>query len=88
MSERLTGDNQKIAAQFINGALWAEIKRCLLSRRPPVADVKDDIHIAAAKGHVRSGYEAAIEEVEKMPFEQDTAPESAFARPAVSITAD
>lgn len=80
---------QKAAGEFLNGLLWPEIKRCLLARRPKAADVKDNRTVAAAKGHCRSAFESAIEEIEKLPFEHD--PDGiprAFDRPAVTITED
>lgn len=80
--------NQKAAGDFLNGTLWADFKRCLMARRPLEADVNDDVHIAAAKGHKRAGYEKAIEELEKLPFEFKPTPADPFSRPAVSITED
>lgn len=80
--------NQKAAADLLNGMVWQDIKRCLLDRRPPAPDAKDPSHIAAARGHQRAGFEAAIEAIEKLPFEFNEEPQSPFARPAVSITAD
>ncbi len=80
--------NQRIAGEFLNGLLWANMKQCLLARYPENADVKDDVHVAAAKGHVRAGYGKAIEELEKLPLESDETPAGAFERPAVTITED
>jgi len=79
---------QKLAGEFLNGPLWQEIKRCLIARRPETAHVKDEIHVASAKGHVRAGYELTIAEIEKLPFEHAENATSAFERPAVTITED
>jgi len=84
----LQKSNQKAAGEFLNGVLWADFKRCLLARRPPMPDAKDPSHIAAARGHQRAGFEQAIEAIEKLPFEFSEEPVSPFARPAVAITAD
>jgi len=80
--------NQKAAGEFLHGVLWADLKRCLLARRPPKPDAKDDIHIAAAKGHARAGFESAIEAIETLPFEYAVEPTNPFSRPAVAITED
>ncbi len=84
----LQPSNQKAAGDFLNGTLWQDIKRCLLARRPPEADVTDDIHVAAAKGHKRAGFEKAIEQIEKIPFEFDKEQANPFSRPAVAFTED
>jgi hypothetical protein len=60
----------------------------LLARRPLHPDDKDDVHVAAAKGHKRAGYEKAIEEIEKLPFEYVSEQKDPFSRPAVAITED
>lgn len=80
--------NQKPAGDLLNGVLWQDMKRCLLARRPPPPEAKDEPHIAAAKGHKRAGFEAAIEEIEKLPFEFSPDQKSPFSRPAVAITED
>lgn len=80
--------NQKAAGEFLHGILWADLKRCLLARRPVKPDAKDDIHVAAAKGHARAGFESAIEAIETLPFEFPAEQASPFARPAVAITED
>lgn len=84
----LQPSNQKAAGDFLNGPLWQDFKRCMLARRPPEADVKDDVHVAAAKGHKRAGFEKAIEEIEKLPFEYAKDQSNPFGRPAVAITED
>ena len=38
------------AGKFIRSPVWADIKRAMLVRRPPAADVEDQPHVAAAKG--------------------------------------
>jgi hypothetical protein len=80
--------NQKAAGEFLNGPLWADFKRCLLDRRPPTPDAKEPSHTAAARGHQRAGFEAAIEAMERIPFEFPEEQRSPFARPAVAITED
>lgn len=80
--------NQKAAAAFINSQLWIDIRRALIARRPEAADVKDESHIAAAKGHKRAAWDELISTFEKMPFEVDEAVQDPFARPAVMHTAD
>lgn len=80
--------NQKAAGELLNGILWADMKKCLLARRPEAADVKDPSHIAAAKGHARAAYEKCIEEIEKLPFDFPEEKRDAFDRPAISITKD
>lgn len=80
--------NQKPAADFLNGPVWQDIRRCLFERCPPHPDAKDEPHVAAAKGHQRAGAEYIITTIEKLPFEFVEPPPSPFERPAVSITAD
>lgn len=80
--------NQKAAGDFLNGPLWADMKRCLYARRPPTPATKDPTHVAAAQGHQRAGYEACIEMIERIPFEFETEQQSPFARAAVAITED
>jgi hypothetical protein len=84
----LSSDNQKLAGDFVNGLLWKEIKRVLFEREPESPSVKDEVHVAAAIGHKRAGYELAIAELEKIPFEHADEVPSPFDRPAVSITED
>ena len=84
----LNNANKKAAGDFLNGVLWKDLKRCLEERRPPHPDAKDDIHVAAAKGHKRAGFEEAVAAIEKLPFEYSQDQENPFSRPAVSITED
>ena len=84
----LSPSNQKLAADFINGLLWQDIERCLLARRPARADTADPTHVAAAKGHVRAGYELALEELRKLPIEEEPKAINPMAIPAVSIIED
>ncbi len=84
----LQPSNQKAAGDFLNGTLWQDFKRCLLARRPPAPDASDEIHVAAAKGHARAGFEKAMEQFEKIPFEFSKEPPNPFQRPAVAITDD
>lgn len=80
--------NQKPAGDLLNGVLWADMKRCLMDRRPHPPEANDEPHIAAAKGHKRAGFEAAIDVIEKLPFEFNPDQKDPFSRPAVRITED
>lgn len=80
--------NRKAAAEFVSGPLWAEFKRCLGQRAPLKPDVTDPSHVAAAKGHQKTGYDKAIEEIEKIPFEFEEKGADPMQRPAVTITED
>lgn len=83
-SPYLSQGNHKLVAAFLLSPLWVDIKSCLLERRPPAAIATDDIHVAAAKGHIRNGFELTIAELEKLPLEHDTsAIPSPFERPAL-----
>lgn len=84
----LLSPHQKALAEFINGQLWAEIKSCLKDRAPEKPDVKDESHVAAAKGHKRTAFEEAIEAIESLPFEHDETKTSPMMRPAVAYTED
>lgn len=84
----LLPSEQQALAAFVNGELWPRIKICLADRGPEAPDVKDPSHIAAAKGHQRAAFEAAIKAIESLPFEIDETPRSPFERPAVAFTAD
>lgn len=84
----LQPSNQKSAGELLNGVLWADMKKCLLLRRPEPADVKDPSHVAAAKGHARAAYEKCIEDFEKLPFEHPEEKKDVFDRPAVAFTED
>lgn len=80
--------HQAALAEFINGQLWSEVKLCLKDRGPEQPNVKDESHVAAAKGHQRAAAEATIDAIEKLAFEIDETPRSPFERPAVAITED
>lgn len=80
---QLLPPHQKALAEFINGQLWADIKLCLAEREPEHPDVKDQSHIAAGKGHQRTGFSKAIEAIEKLPFETPQQPNDPFNRPAL-----
>ena len=80
--------NLSPAANFINSPLWADIKRCLAEREPEAPVSNDPIHTAAAKGFERKGFELAIAEIEKLPFEKPTTRTDPFARPAVTAIED
>ena len=79
---------RKPAADFVNGPIWREIKRCALESRPPKADVKDPSHVAAAIGHQRAAWDDVIKAIEEIPFDFSKEQRSPFSRPAVAITKD
>lgn len=76
------------AKDFVNSSLWMDLRRCVMARRPTKPDPTDPSHVAAARGHQRAGFEAAIEAIEALPFEVDETPVDPFSRPAVAITED
>lgn len=84
----LQKDNVNPAAVFVGGPLWADIKRCLLQRKPASPLVNDSADIAAAKGHQRTGFEKAIEELEGLPFEVQTQIMNPMDRPAIQDITD
>jgi hypothetical protein len=84
----LRKENLEAAASLLNSPLWTDIKRCLLERRPDAPLAVDAIHTAAAKGFERKGYEAAITEIEKLPFDVLTERQDPFNRPAITATED
>lgn len=84
----LRRENQEAVLNFLNSPLWTDIKRCLLDRRPEPPIPADAVHTAAAKGFERKGYEAAISDIEKLPFEVPSEIQSPFNRPAVIETQD
>lgn len=81
-------DNTPLAAGFIHGPTWLDIKRCLIDRQPPAAEVTDDPNVAAAKSHQRSGFEKCIQAIEALPFENPGEASNPFDRPAITETAD
>jgi hypothetical protein len=81
-------DNLANAAALINSPLWNDIKRCLMDRRPDAAVAHDEVHTAAAKGFERKGFELAIVEIEKLPFDTPTVRVDPFDRPAITSTQD
>lgn len=79
----------KAASELLNSPLWADIKRCLMDRRPDAPEPIDKLRTMAAKGFERKGFELAIQEFEKLPYEVPPVGETApFDRPAVMETAD
>jgi len=80
--------NVEPAGSFVSGALWLDMKRALMERRPEAATTNDIPYVAAAKGHQRRGFELCIEAIESMPFEVAETAKSVFDRPAVTETAD
>lgn len=84
----LRKENLEAAASFLNSPLWTDIKRCLLERRPEAPVAADAVHVAAAKGFERKGYELALEDIEKLPFELPAERMDPFNRPAVTATED
>ena len=84
----LRRENQEAVLNFLNSPLWTDIKRCLLDRRPEPPIPADAVHTAAAKGFERKGYEMAISDIEKLPFEVLSEVQSPFNRPAIIETQD
>lgn len=84
----LRKENLEAAASFLNSPLWADIKRCLMERRPDAPVAVDAVHTAAAKGFERKGYESAMTDIEKLPFDLPTERLDPFNRPAVTATED
>ena len=84
----LRKENQEPALNLLNSPLWTDIKRCLLERRPDAPIPADPVHTAAAKGFERKGYENAIADIEKLPFEFPAESPSPFNRPAITATED
>lgn len=84
----LRKDLAEPAAAFLNSQLWQDIKRCLLARRPENPISADQPHVAAAKGFERKGFEAAIDEIEKLPFDAPVERIDPFDRPAILETKD
>lgn len=77
------------ALELLNSPLWTDIKRCLLDRRPDAPEPGDKLRTMAAKGFERKGFEFAIQQIERLPFENAPAePTAPFERPAVTETAD
>ncbi len=84
----LQKDNIPAAGNFVSGALWQDIKRVLMERRPEAPHVNDGADTAAAKGFQRKGYELCIEAMEAIPFEVPESTAQPFDRPAITETAD
>ena len=83
-SQYLSQGNHELVAAFLLSPLWTDIKICLMERRPPAGLATDDTHVAAAKGHIRNGYEMTIFELEKLPLDHDqTQQPDPFQRPAL-----
>ena len=84
MNEFLQKENLKSAADFVNGPVWADFKRCLLARKPSGANFSDEPHVAAAKGFARDAWDRVIEEIERLPRDiEEKAPDGLFDRPAI-----
>ena len=84
----LRKENLEAASTFLNSPLWSDIKRCLLERRPDAPVAIDAVHVAAAKGFERKGYEMALLDIEKLPFEVTPEVQNPCNRPAVFATED
>lgn len=84
----LRKENIEAAANLINSPLWSDLKRCLMERRPEAPVAIDLTHTAAAKGFERKGFELALEELEKLPFDKPVERVDPFNRPAVLNTED
>lgn len=85
----LSPDNLRAAALFVNSPLWADIRHCLLQRRPPEPDATEAIHTQAARGMARAGYETALDNLEKLAREvAPSDPVSPFDRPALTEIRD
>lgn len=65
----LQESNLKPAAEIVVGAVFQDMTRAAMDRRPPEADPEDQPHVAAAKGFTRKGYELALETLRKLPFD-------------------
>ena len=81
-------ENLESIANFINSPLWADIKRCLHDRRPESPVSSDPIHVAAARGFERKGYEQAISDIEVIAFDQPVTRVDPFNRPSINATED
>lgn len=77
-----------LAVNFINSPLWRDIKHCLLERRPESPQANEAVHVSAAKGFERKGYENVIELIERLPFETPPVVQNPFERPSILETAD
>ncbi len=84
----LLPSSAKTLAEFMASPLWAEIRLCMDERKPEAPDTKDPSHVAAAKGHRRTGFEEAFIKLKNLPLEFAQEQQSPFARPAVAITED
>jgi len=84
----LRKEHQESLANLLNSSLWADIKRCLQQRRPESPVSGDLVHVAAAKGFERKGYEQAISDIEILPFDQPVTRADPFDRPSVNATED
>jgi len=86
--EYLNKDNLAGADAFIHGALWLDIRRCLMAREPELADTKDSPTEAAAKAYVRKGYEQVLQLIEALPYDRPPDEQGPFSRPAITDTRD
>lgn len=84
----LRKEHQETLVNLLNSSLWADIKRCLNERRPESPVAVDAVHVAAAKGFERKGYEQAVSDIEKLPFDIPVERVDPFNRPSVNVTED
>lgn len=88
MSQYLQKENMSAALSFVNGPVWADIKRCLEERKPESPVAIDLPHVAAAKGFIRDAWEKCIAEIEKLPRDLPDSVISPFERPSILDTKD
>lgn len=69
----LAKENLPAAASFVAGGLWLDIKRALLERRPLAPASTATPSEASQQFFLRRGYEMALEELEKLPRELNSA---------------
>jgi len=73
-------DQLEPAAKFVQSLLWADFKRALKARRPSEPEPEDPPHVASARAFQTKAWDKVIEEIEKLPFDGPTAPESIIPR--------
>ena len=81
-------ENMAASLAFVRGPLWADMRRALMARRPAAASANEAPHEAAARGFQRASWEAALDELELLLFEQPKVEVDPFNRPAVTETKD
>lgn len=57
------------ATNFVHSPLWHEIKACLMKRRSPAPQPTPNASEYAQAAALRIGWEAALDELEKLPSE-------------------